>query len=362
MQRLDFVVIAAVWRPLRDFRPARQSHRVGARVPERPAGYPRPLKAQAVTHLHWRSAESPTRADIPHEQPAPLKIRLANLGVVVIPFAGLIVAIIHLWGFALDWEHLVIFAGMYLATAVGVTVGFHRLFTHRSFKTHKPVKAALGVLGSMAVEGPLFQWVAVHRRHHQNSDRDDDPHSPHGHGVGLRGALAGLWHSHMGWMLRVPPENLAKYAPDLRKEKLLRVINRLFFLWAGLGLLIPAALGGLLTMSLTGALLGFIWGGLVRIFVVHHVTWSVNSVCHLWGSRPFRTPDQSRNNAIFGVLGLGEGWHNNHHAFPASARHGLRWWQVDASYWIIWSMSKVHLAWDVRVPAPERVAAKQRAA
>lgn len=289
-----------------------------------------------------------------------LVARLINLGLVVIPFVGLVAAIVLLWGVALSWTHLAVFGGMYLLTVFGVTVGYHRYFTHRSFKTWKPIAVCLAVLGSMAVQGPVLNWVADHRRHHQHSDDEGDPHSPKTHGSGVWGMLRGMWHAHMGWMFEATPADRDRYVGDLKKDRVIRWIDRLFPLWAVLGLLVPAALGGLLTMSWVGVLLGFIWGGLVRVFFVHHVTWSVNSICHFWGAKPFNTGDESRNNAVFGVLAMGEGWHNNHHAFPTSARHGLRWWQLDASYVVIWVMSKIGLAWDVRVPSPARVAMKRR--
>jgi len=306
-----------------------------------------------------------------HSRAAELKLRVVNLAAVLIPFLGLLAAVILLWGVAFDWVYLGVLAGMYIATAVGVTVGFHRLFTHRSFKTSRPVAAVLAALGSMAVEGPILQWVATHRRHHQHSDEEDDPHSPHTHGAGFWGAVRGMWHAHMGWIIEtynfVPSRNrsarvtagLARYVKDLRKDPMYRWMNRAFPFWVLVGFAIPAALGGLLTLSWMGVLLGFLWGGLVRVFLVHHVTWSINSVCHIWGTRPFRCHDHSRNNAIFGVLALGEGWHNNHHAFPTSARHGLRWWQLDVSYLIIRAMGLVGLARDIRVPSAERIAAKR---
>jgi stearoyl-CoA desaturase (Delta-9 desaturase) len=240
---------------------------------------------------------------------------------------------------------------MYLLTALGITVGFHRLFTHRSFEAPGAVRFVLAALGSMAVQGPLLKWVAVHRRHHQHSDGPDDPHTPHHHGRGVPGLLRGLWHAHLGWLFKPDPPGLDRYVKDLRQDTPARVAGALFPLWAALGLLAPAALGGLLTGSWAGALLGLLWGGLARVFLVHHVTWSVNSVCHLWGSRPYKGRDESRNNVVFGVLALGEGWHNNHHAFPTSARHGLRWWQVDVSYWVIRALALVRLARDVRLPA-----------
>jgi stearoyl-CoA desaturase (delta-9 desaturase) len=272
-----------------------------------------------------------------------------------------VAAVALLWGVAIHGVHLALLVAMFLATGVGVTVGYHRLFTHRSFRAVAPVRFILGVLGSMAVEGPVLQWAAVHRRHHQHSDDDGDPHSPHLHGDSLGAVIKGFLHSHVGWMLLPKPTAVARYVPDLRADRVVRVVSRLFPLWVLLGLLIPAALGGLLTLSWTGALLGFLWGGLARVFLVHHMTWSINSVCHIWGTRPFRSHDESRNNPIMGVLAMGEGWHNNHHAFPASARHGLRWWELDASYGIIRLLVLCRLASEVRVPSPERIAA-QRAA
>jgi stearoyl-CoA desaturase (delta-9 desaturase) len=301
-----------------------------------------------------------------------LKVRLVNIAAVTIPFAGFVAATVLLWGVAFNWIYLAILVGMYIAPGLGITIGYHRLFTHRSFETPQAMAAILAALGSMAIEGPMLQWVAVHRSHHQHSDDHDDPHSPHAYGAGIRGTIRGLWHAHMGWIFaghtflptrnrasRVP-HGVARYVKDLRRDPLCRWMNQTFPVWAFLGLLIPAVIGGILTMSWIGALLGFIWGGLVRVFLVHHTTWSVNSVCHIWGTRPFRSHDESRNNAIFGVLALGEGWHNNHHAFPTSARHGLRWWQFDLSYLIIRAMGLVGLARDVRVPSPERIAAKRR--
>ena len=286
-------------------------------------------------------------------------MRLLNLAAVTIPFAGLVAAIILLWGVAFNWVYLALLAGMYIATAIGINVGYHRFFTHRSFKTPRFIEAILAALGSMAVEGPVIQWAAVHRCHHQHSDEHEDPHSPHSPGEGFWTMVRGMWHAHMGWLFTPHPPRLARYVNDLRKDRLVRRMSKLFPFWVIVGLLIPAVLGGLFTMSWMGVLLGFIWGGLVRIFLVHHVTWSINSVCHIWGTRPFDTHDESRNNAIFGVLALGEGWHNNHHAFPTSARHGLRWWQLDVTYMIIRGMALVGLARDIRVPSPDRIAAKR---
>jgi stearoyl-CoA desaturase (delta-9 desaturase) len=287
-------------------------------------------------------------------------LRLANLSAVVIPFAGLIVAIVLLWQVAFNWTYLAILLGMYFATVLGITIGYHRLFTHRSFKTSRPVVAILAALGSMAVEGPLLRWVATHRRHHQHSDQECDPHSPHGHGAGWWRAIRGAWHAHVGWMFVPDIEGLSQYVGDLRKDRLVCWMSEHFFLWVIVGLAIPSVLGGLLTMSWTGVLLGFIWGGPVRVCLVHHMTWSINSICHIWGAKPYKTQDESRNNAIIGVVSLGEGWHNNHHAFPTSARHGLHWWQVDVSYMVIWTMSKVGLAQSIRIPSKDRINAKRK--
>lgn len=290
--------------------------------------------------------------------PLSARARIASLVGVVLPFLGFAAAIILLWDCGFDWLHGGLMIGMYLLSAIGITVGYHRYFTHRSFQTPRAVQCLLALLGSTALQGSVLKWAAMHRCHHQYSDAPDDPHSPHHHGQGVRGVLRGMWHAHMGWIFSRDPRNLARYIPDLSADRMLRVMSRLWMLWALLGLLVPAILGGVISGSWMGFLLGFLWGGLARIFFVHHVTWSINSVCHLWGTRPFRSHDHSRNNFIFGVLGLGEGWHNNHHAFPSSARHGLRWWEIDMSYWIIRALALTGLVWDVKLPGAARLNAK----
>jgi stearoyl-CoA desaturase (delta-9 desaturase) len=300
--------------------------------------------------------ETPPRAAEPPRVARGLK--LLTLVAVILPFAGLLTAVALLWGRGFSGVELGLLLGMYLLSAVGITVGFHRLFTHRSFETNRVVQFILAVLGSMAVEAPLFKWVAVHRRHHQHSDRPGDPHSPHGHGDGVLGLLRGMWHAHVGWLFRADPPDLPRYVKDLHQDAPLRAASALFPLWVAVGLLAPAVLGWLLVGGWLGALFGLVWGGLARIFLVHHVTWSVNSVCHLWGRRPFRSRDESRNNTVFGILALGEGWHNNHHAFPTSARHGLRWWQLDVSYYIIRALVLLGLAWNVRLPGKQALAAQ----
>ncbi len=305
------------------------------------------------------SETSATPPSSPELDRLPLHQRAASLIAILVPFAGLILAMVLVWGRGFDWLNLGLLVGMYLATGLGITIGYHRLFAHRAFATSRIMQATLAVLGSMAVEGPLLRWVAFHRSHHQHSDRNHDPHSPHTHGAGLRNMMRGFWRAHAGWIFQRYPHRLEQYVADLRADRLLRILSRLFPLWVTLGLLIPTVLAGFITRSWSGALLGLLWGGLVRICLVHHVTWSINSVCHIWGTQPFKSHDHSRNNVIFGVLAFGEGWHNNHHAFPTSARHGLRWWQLDVSYLIIWLMSKLGLAWNLRTPPSHRIAAKR---
>ena len=274
-------------------------------------------------------------------------MQAANLATVIVPFLGLVASAVFLWGHGFHWVDLSLLSGMYIATGLGITVGYHRLFTHRAFETSGVLQFILAMLGSMAVQGPLLKWVAIHRRHHQFSDTHNDPHSPHHQGSGIRGLLIGVWHSHVGWLFQPEPANMRRYIPDLWQRTTLRIASALFPLWVTMGLIIPTVIGGLLAWSWTGAFFGLVWGGLARIFLVHHVTWSINSVCHIWGRQPFRVHDHSRNNFLFGVLAFGEGWHNNHHAFPTSARHGFRWWQIDVSYWCIRALAWCGLAWNV---------------
>ena len=290
--------------------------------------------------------------------------KLANLGAVVIPFLATLAAILLFWNRVVSVTDLTIMAVLYVITAGGITVGFHRMLTHRSFRTHKPTEYMFAILGSMAVQGSVIAWVADHRKHHAHTDVEGDPHSPHvGHGDGTAGVLRGLWHAHTGWLLSEQGRaDWKKYAPDLYEDQGMRRINRYFVPLVVLGLAIPALAGYLLTGSLLGAATGLLWGGLVRVFFVHHVTWSVNSVCHFLGSRRFDVEDQSTNVFWLALPSLGESWHHNHHAFPRSAVHGLRRWELDPSALLIAAMEKVGLAWNViRIP-PERQAAKTVAA
>ncbi len=284
--------------------------------------------------------------------------KIVNLGAVVLPFAAVIAAAAMFWNSLVTPADLAIAAVMYMLTAVGITVGFHRLLTHRSFQTSKPVEYTFAVLGSMAVQGPVIAWVADHRKHHAHTDEEGDPHSPHvGHGEGVRGVVAGLWHAHTGWLFSTQGRaDWKRYAPDLYEDSGMRAINRNFVWLVLLSLALPALAGYLVSGSLAGAATGLLWGGLVRIFFVHHITWSVNSVCHFLGSRRFDTDDHSTNVFWLALPSLGESWHHNHHAFPRSAVHGLKRWELDPSALIITAMEKVGLARNVVRISPERQA------
>lgn len=273
-----------------------------------------------------------------------------------VPFLGLGLAGWQLWSHVLGWSDVIVFGIMYVLTGLGVTVGFHRHFTHRSFKTVRPIRAALAILGSAAIEGPIISWVADHRKHHAHSDEHGDPHSPHvDHGGGWSGALRGLLHAHVGWLfIHTHRGNHERYARDLLDDPLIRFVDRTFIVWAVLGLAIPFGLGYAIGGTLLAGLTGLLWGGLVRVFVLHHMTYSINSLCHFFGRQRFDTGDQSRNLLFLALPTLGEAWHNNHHAFPTSAAHGLRRWELDPSAATIWLLERLGLAWDVVRVSPER--------
>jgi stearoyl-CoA desaturase (delta-9 desaturase) len=286
--------------------------------------------------------------------------KISNLIGAIVPFLAFIAAIVLLWNSIVDWSDLAVLAIMYVVAGLGVTIGYHRLLTHRSFQTSKPMEYLFATLGSMAVQGPVIAWVADHRKHHAHTDEEGDPHSPHvGHGDGIKGALYGLWYAHMGWLFDSHGRAEGKqYARDLVEDRGMRFINRNFLGIVLLGLLIPAGLGYLLDGTLKGALTGLLWGGLVRIFMLHHVTWSINSVCHFFGRRRFAIEDHSTNVFWLALPSFGESWHHNHHAFPRSAVHGLKWWEVDPSAWVIRGMKRLKLAWNVVEITPERQAQK----
>jgi stearoyl-CoA desaturase (delta-9 desaturase) len=252
---------------------------------------------------------------------------------------------------------------MYVVTGLGITVGFHRHLTHRSFKTHGWLRGLLGILGSAAIEGPVISWVADHRKHHTFSDKEGDPHSPHvDHGHGWSGALRGLVHAHVGWIfIHTQRGNKGRFAPDLLADPIISWVDRTFILWAVAGLLLPFALGWAIGGTLFAGLTGLLWGGLVRVFVLHHFTYSINSLCHFFGRREYETDDHSRNLALIAIPTLGEAFHNSHHAFPTSATHGLGRRQLDLSALVIDGLEKANLAWDVVRVSPERLAAKSLA-
>ncbi len=269
--------------------------------------------------------------------------KTAILALVIFPLLGVMGAAVLLWNRFVFASDIALFFGFYVATGIGVTMGYHRMLTHRSFQAPEWLRGLILILGSMAFEGPPATWAATHIKHHAHSDEDGDPHSP----------LDGFWHAHLGWMFRSEVwTDVQTYAPQLLADKTVMFVGRFTLLWMVLSLLLPFALGGWT---------GFVWGGLVRIFVTTHVTWSVNSICHTFGKREFETTDESRNEWIIGLLAFGEGWHNNHHAFPSNAFHGLHWWQFDLSGLLIRFMEATGLAWAVqRVNRQAREAHKVR--
>jgi stearoyl-CoA desaturase (delta-9 desaturase) len=280
--------------------------------------------------------------------------------VTVLPVLCLLIVAWQVWGAWLGWNDIFVFLIMYVSTALGVTVGFHRMLTHRSFKTTPFVRGVFTVLGSAAIEGPVISWVADHRKHHAFSDKPGDPHSPHvDHGSGWRGALKGLAHAHVGWLfLHTNRGRRTRYAPDLIADPVVSAIDRRFVWCVAGGLIAPFLLGWAFGGTLRDGFTGMLWGGAVRVLVLHHSTYSINSLCHFFGRRRFATKDESRNLLWLAPLTMGEAWHNNHHAFPTSAAHGMRRWEIDPSAWVIRGLEKLGLAWDVVRISPERQATK----
>ena len=286
--------------------------------------------------------------------------KIANVTVIVLPLLLLGVFAAQVWNEALDWRDLLILAITYFGYGAGITVGYHRLFTHRSFKTGPVVRSFFAIIGAMALEGPVIEWVSYHRRHHTFSDQEGDPHSPHvGHGEGLKGALRGLFYAHCGWvMFSTEPAEEERYARDLRADPVMRFFDRTFLVWGIAGFLVPFGLGVAFHGTLVGGLRGLLWGGVVRMILLHHSTFSINSICHFFGKQRFDTDDESRNVWWLVPFTFGESWHNNHHAFPTSARHGLGRWQLDPSAAVIRMLELTGLAWDVVRISPERQATK----
>jgi stearoyl-CoA desaturase (delta-9 desaturase) len=276
----------------------------------------------------------------------------------VVPAVALVAAVPIAWGWGLGWVDVGLAVFFYFFTCLGVTVGFHRYFTHGAFKAKRGLRIALGVAGSMALQGPIISWVADHRRHHAFADRDGDPHSPWRFGTSPAALAKGFWYAHMGWLFERDKTNPKRFAPDLLADPDIRTIDRLFPALTAVSLLAPAVLGGLLTMSWWGALTAFFWASLVRVAALHHVTWSVNSICHMIGDRPFAARDKSANFWPLAILSCGESWHNSHHADPTGARHGVRRGQLDISARLIWVFEKVGWVSHVRWPRPDRLARK----
>jgi stearoyl-CoA desaturase (Delta-9 desaturase) len=275
--------------------------------------------------------------------------KIIILFIVIAPFAALGVAIVQLWNRWVGPTDIALLVGLYAATVLGIGIGFHRMLTHKGFDAPAPVRAFFLALGSMAVEGPAVEWASTHLKHHAKADRDGDPHSP----------LEGFWHAHFGWLVRSPPEVEELYGRSFRADKVANFIDRTFWLWVGLGFAIPLGVGFLVN-GWIGAFTGIIWGGFIRVGLVHHVTWSVNSICHTFGRRAYATEDESRNNWLIALPTFGEGWHNNHHAFPGSAIHGLRWYQFDLSGYLIRLMARLRLARNVWIVPRDRMMAAMR--
>jgi stearoyl-CoA desaturase (Delta-9 desaturase) len=274
----------------------------------------------------------------------------------IIPALALLAAVPLAWGWGLGWTDIGLAAFFYTLTCLGVTVGFHRYFTHGAFTANRGLRIALAVVGSMALQGPIINWVADHRRHHAYADRDGDPHSPWLFGTSARALAKGFWHAHMGWMFQREQTNATRFAPDLLADADIQRVNRLFPALTVVSLLMPALAGGLITWSWWGALTAFFWAGLVRVAVLHHVTWSVNSICHMIGERPFTARDKSANFWPLAILSMGESWHNSHHADPTCARHGVQRGQIDVSARVIWGFEKFGWATRIRWPRQDRMA------
>jgi stearoyl-CoA desaturase (delta-9 desaturase) len=299
----------------------------------------------------------PARTDIEPEPDGRLDRFLVAVFVAV-PLLAVLAAIPLAWGWGLGWHDIVIAFVFYVVTGMGITMGFHRHFTHSSFKAARPLRVSLAIAGSLAIEGPVLVWVADHRRHHKYSDKEGDPHSPWRFGNDWKALTKGFLYAHMGWMFNPNRTSQQKFCPDLLADPPIRRVSNAFPLWVAVSLLAPALIGGLWSMSLAGALTAFFWASLVRICLLHHVTWSINSVCHTFGNEDFDVRDKSRNVAWLAIPSFGESWHNLHHSDPTCARHGALKGQIDISARTIWIAEKLGWAWDVRWPDEDRLSGK----
>ena len=295
------------------------------------------------------------------DEPASLTQRIITGIFVGVPMLALVVAIPFFWGWGLGWHDVVIAAVFYWITGLGITVGYHRYFTHGSFKAKTPLRVALAVAGTMAMQGPVLTWVSDHRRHHKYSDKEGDPHSPWRYGTDAKALSKGLVFAHLLWLFDTNQTSEEKYSPDLLADKNIRLVSRLFAPLVGVSLLLPPLIGGLWGMSWHGAITAFFWASLVRITLLHHVTWSINSICHTFGNEDFQVRDKSRNVSWLAIASFGESWHNLHHADPTCARHGVLKGQIDQSARVIWVFEKLGWAHDVRWPEEVRLAAKRPA-
>jgi stearoyl-CoA desaturase (Delta-9 desaturase) len=286
--------------------------------------------------------------------------RRVTLLVTLLPFIGAALAVWLLWGSGIGKTDLILFLSFYAATGLGITVGYHRLFTHRSFRAMRPVRIVLALFGSLAVEGSVVDWCATHRRHHAFADQFGDPHSPHlAKAPGVLGVVMGLWHGHMGWLFDDEATKPEEWAPDLIQDPDIMRISRAFPHLTVATFVLPALIGFAISGSFGGALMAFLWGSLVRVFLLHHVTWSINSICHFYGREAYRAKDESKNVWALSPLSFGESWHNNHHAFPWSARLGIGRYQVDFGWYLIRTLSAAHLVHDVKVPTAEQLAKRR---
>ncbi|HVW80774.1 MAG TPA: acyl-CoA desaturase [Mycobacteriales bacterium] len=319
---------------------------------------------QTITPPTDETVEAGPRAALPatglvRSKAAARAEQVILLVVIAVPLAAVVAAIPVAWGWGLGWRDIIIAFVMYAISGHGITVGFHRYFTHGAFKAKRALRVALAIAGSLAIEGPVIRWVADHRRHHAYSDREGDPHSPWKYGENLRALIKGLWHAHIGWMFDIEQTNHERYAPDLLADSAIVKISNAFPWWAAVSLLTPPLVGYLWSgFTWQGAATAFFWASLVRVALLHHVTWSINSICHATGKRPFTSRDRAGNVWWLAIPSMGESWHNLHHADPTAARHGVLRGQLDSTGRIIWAFEKLHLAYDVRWPSAERIQAK----
>lgn len=316
------------------------------------------LEADAAAFVQPRLEEQTTRAP-----DAPLIHTLMITIGLLLPFVGMVVAMWFAWAYGwFDWTQFWILVIGYVLTGLGITIGYHRLLTHRAFETYPVVRGFWVILGALTVQKTPIEWCATHRKHHALTDQPGDPHSPHERPPGFFNALKGFWHAHSGWIFNghIIKTNQARYVPDLLQDRFVMWVHRTWaFVWFPLAFAIPATIAWSITGTGHGALMGFLWGGCVRVFLVQHITFSTNSICHLFGTRAYQTRDESRNNLFCGIFSGGEGFHNNHHAFPSSARHGLEWWQPDLSWAVIRLMEITGLAWNVKLPSSKMIQSKR---